>query len=614
MIIYRLFILIFLFSIPIKWLEAGVVPSSVELENELKDVFEDLRISEKVDSRLALSKANRIHIIAQQINSKALDWATITYAYHLLENDSVAKAESILNRLNSGRSLNLLAEEQSFLFLTYGLLRSYQGNYVAADSIYRKAEQLEPEGILHGLLKQAKADNLRYQGKLNQSLVLWLEALTISEELSDSVEIADCYMGIGTTEFLRNELDQAEKNIHVYHAFNLSIGNSKKVAYALSVLSLIDYQRGSYEASIDKNIKAYEIRKLIFDLKGQGESLNNLALGYMGRKNWNQALRYLQDALQIKAQANDLTQMTVIYNNIGHCYSRLGNRNEALSYFLKALEKGKENGQFGDVVVSYRNLVNLYAKQNDFINAFAFQTKLMALKDSLAEAERVDALNELEVKYEIEGKEKEIALLQKEQTIITNRWLTLALGLFLTIVIGLLFIDNQKRKHRQEKQLLTAEDDLRKAELKIMTDLLEHNQQKLTLYTENLLRKNEIVGQLELKLKSVVDQTSANSNSSNQLIEDFSGVRILTDDDWEEFKSLFDGVHRGLLERLLIRYENLTLAEQRLFLLMKLGLSTKEIANILGVSPESVKKGRYRLKKKLEVEDDRSLQDFIERF
>jgi DNA-binding CsgD family transcriptional regulator len=190
----------------------------------------------------------------------------------------------------------------------------------------------------------------------------------------------------------------------------------------------------------------------------------------------------------------------------------------------------------------------------------------------------------------------------------------LALGLFLAIVIGVLFIDNQKRKHRQEKQLLSAEDELQKAELKIMTDLLEYNQQKLSLYTENLLRKNEIVGQLESKLKSVVENASGEFGSEEKLMEDFSGVRILTDDDWEEFKLLFDGVHRGLLERLLISYENLTLAEQRLFLLMKLDLSTKEIANILGVSPESIKKGRYRLKKKLNVLDEQSLQEFISRF
>lgn len=591
----------------------GVVPSSQPLKSKLAKLYAELESVERTDARLALAKAFEIFSEAKQTQPEARDWALITYAYYLLENDSIAKAASLLQDLNPNLNNRFSLADQGYFYLAQGLLNTYQGRYVAADSIFNQAKNLNPEGVLLIQLKQAQADNFRYQGKTNQSLVLLLEALELSEELRDSVEIADCFMGKGTTEFLRDELDRSEKSIEVYYRFNRASGNQKKVAYALSVLSLIDYQRDNYEASIEKNLNAYQIRKDISDLKGQGESLNNLALGYMGKKNWNQALRYLEDAVQVKAQANDLTQMTVIFNNIGHCHSRLGDNEKALEYFEKALEKGKENGQYGDVVISYGNIVKLYAKQKQFDKAFVNQRLLMSLKDSLAEVERKEALNELEVKYETEGKEREISLLQKEQTIITNRWLTLALGLFLTIIIGILFIDNQKRNHRQEKQLLTAEDELQKAELKIMSDLLEYNQQKLSLYTENLLRKNEIVGQLESKLKSVVE-SAADSDTGEQLMEDFSGVRILTDEDWEEFKSLFDGVHRGLLERLLIRYENLTLAEQRLFLLMKLDLSTRQIANILGVSPESVKKGRYRLKKKLEVDDKESLQDFVTRF
>jgi tetratricopeptide (TPR) repeat protein len=592
---------------------AGVVPSSIPLTAKLSELESELKDSERIDSRSALSIALSIYEQSPLVQPEIVVWSTVTYAYFLLENDSISKAEKLLSGIYS-KLLNATRSDKAFYYLAEGLLRTYQGKYVVADSLYREAETLGNNGILLVLLKQARADNLRYQGKLNQSYVLWLAALDLSEELADSVEISDCYLGKGTVELLRKELDQVKTSVQVFQRFNQSVGNRKKVAYALSVLSLIDYHKNDFEASIEKNLEAFEIRKQINDLKGQGESLNNLALGYMGRKNWNQALRYLNDAVQMKTQANDFTQMTVIFNNMGHCYSRLGDQDLALKCFEQALEKGKENGQFGDVVRSYQNIVNLHSKQKQFEKAFEIQSRLMVLKDSLAKAEREDALNELEVKYETQDKEKEISLLQKEQTIITNRWLTLALGLFLAIVIGVLFIDNQKRKHRQEKQLLSAEDELQKAELKIMTDLLEYNQQKLSLYTENLLRKNEIVGQLESKLKSVVENASGEFGSEEKLMEDFSGVRILTDDDWEEFKLLFDGVHRGLLERLLISYENLTLAEQRLFLLMKLDLSTKEIANILGVSPESIKKGRYRLKKKLNVLDEQSLQEFISRF
>ena len=47
---------------------------------------------------------------------------------------------------------------------------------------------------------------------------------------------------------------------------------------------------------------------------------------------------------------------------------------------------------------------------------------------------------------------------------------------------------------------------------------------------------------------------------------------------------------------------------------MKLELPTKEIAMILGVSPDSVKKGRFRLKRKLAIEDPITLQSFVRSF
>jgi DNA-binding CsgD family transcriptional regulator/uncharacterized membrane-anchored protein YhcB (DUF1043 family) len=276
-----------------------------------------------------------------------------------------------------------------------------------------------------------------------------------------------------------------------------------------------------------------------------------------------------------------------------------------------SLKKAKENGQLVDMLTSYQNLIRFYQKSNEYEKGFKIQQTLIQLKDSLAETQRLAVVDELEVKYETQKRDLEILSLRQKQAIITNRWLTLAVGLFLTIIIGILFVDNQKRKHRQQTELLIKQDELKKAELRIVTDLLEYNQKRLNIYTHNLLRKNEIVDRLEEKLKDSVAGKEQVGETGNKLIRDFSAVRILTDGDWEEFKGIFDSVHQGMLDRLLRSYANLSLAEQRLFLLMKLELSTKEIANILGVSPDSVKKGRYRLKKKIGVDEETSLQVFV---
>lgn len=593
---------------------AQIVPYRGDLSSQENELYQQIEQKLIADGRAAIAPCVSLIKVIDKSDNQKLVWSTLNYTALLVENDSVFKARSIL--LDSSE-LKLTSQEpwvQNLHSVNLASVLELSGEYANAENLLRAVLEDQTRSELQLLAMMKLAENLRFQGKLDLSRIKWYESIKLSEQFADSSYIAESHMGRGIVFFLLERLVDAEADIQIYQDFAVRTKNRKKEAYAISLLGLIDYKNREYEKAIEKSLQSYELRQSVQDFKGQGESLNNLALGYMGLKNWAQALRYLQEAVQLKTLASDLSQMTVILNNMGHCYKQLGNDSEAERYFKLALTKGWNNGQMGDVVNSYNNLIKLNIASQRFEEAVKYQSRLLTVKDSLSQIERAKAIDALEVQFETDKKQQEIVLLQQQQTIITNRWLTLALGLFLTIVIGALIFDNQRRKHRQETELLTAEDELQKAELKIMSDLLDHNQQKLSLYTENLLRKNELVGQLETKLKSAVENVGELEAEQSELLVNFSGVRILTDDDWEEFKTLFDGVHRGMLDRLLSKYENLTLAEQRLFLLMKLDMSTKEIANILGVSPDSVKKGRYRLKKKIDISDDMSLQDFVSGF
>lgn len=586
-----------------------------ELNSTSRQQYSDICDALKFGDGRELPLARKLFLNRNLESKDEKAWALLVYAQILLDNDSVQRAKELLQD-----SLIVNWKEVPDWVLAYkkfnlGIAATYEGDYLLADRLFLEANyEIQDNAELSLLLMQAIAENLRYRGKLDESLDKWYEVLQLLGKANDSVSVASAYYGVGIVHYLLGQVDIARSDVQIGYEFFLRSGTKKEVAFGLSLKGLLDYELDDYQGSIEKNLEAYSIRKSINDLKGQGESLNNLALAYMGIKNWAQALSYLEEAVQLKIRAKDLTQMTVIFNNMGHCHNRMGHAQKALIYFNLALDKAMANGQMGDALTSYLNIIRFHSQEGDYKMAFEMQTKMVGLKDSLADLSRMEALGELEVSYNTQKKEQEIVMLQQKQAIITNRWLTLAVGLFFTIIIGILFVDNQKRKHRLQTEVLTTEDQLKKAELKSLADLLEYNEKKLSLYTENLLKKNELVSQLEMKLKTAVNEDEANSKQGIQLISDFSSVRILTEDDWEEFKELFNRVHHGLLNRLLASYENLTLAEQRLFLLMKLQLSTKEIANILGVSPDSVKKGRYRLKKKLRVEEATSIQDFVTSF
>ena len=86
------------------------------------------------------------------------------------------------------------------------------------------------------------------------------------------------------------------------------------------------------------------------------------------------------------------------------------------------------------------------------------------------------------------------------------------------------------------------------------------------------------------------------------------------DKDWDDFRIYFEQVHHRFFQELQARFKDLTAKELRLCALMKLNLSSKEIATILGISVNSVKMARYRMRKKIGVNSETDLTCFMINF
>lgn len=83
---------------------------------------------------------------------------------------------------------------------------------------------------------------------------------------------------------------------------------------------------------------------------------------------------------------------------------------------------------------------------------------------------------------------------------------------------------------------------------------------------------------------------------------------------WEQFAVHFDKVHSDFLITLKDRYPNLTPSELKLCAYLRLNLCSKEIAQIMNISIKSVELARYRLRKKLQIQPDVNLYNFLLNF
>lgn len=139
---------------------------------------------------------------------------------------------------------------------------------------------------------------------------------------------------------------------------------------------------------------------------------------------------------------------------------------------------------------------------------------------------------------------------------------------------------------------------------------LKNARASLDEYINNVLEKNKLLEQFKSDLEEIKNLKSREiSENRIDRLEYLNKTAILTEDDWNKFKELFEQAYKGYFIRLKEKLPDLTQAEIRLICLTKLKVDTKQMSAILGVSSDTVKKSRHRLRKKLGLMEEDSLDD-----
>ena len=127
-----------------------------------------------------------------------------------------------------------------------------------------------------------------------------------------------------------------------------------------------------------------------------------------------------------------------------------------------------------------------------------------------------------------------------------------------------------------------------------------------------LSNKNDVLTQIGEITKRYYDEGKVPPEyvaQVNSLVSD----SIKGDDEWTRFKAHFDSVHPDFFTKLKNLSAELTENDLRLCAYLRIGMRAKDIASMLSVSPASVNTNRYRIRKKLGLGKEDSLDDYIRR-
>lgn len=158
----------------------------------------------------------------------------------------------------------------------------------------------------------------------------------------------------------------------------------------------------------------------------------------------------------------------------------------------------------------------------------------------------------------------------------------------------------------QNRALLEEQNKALEENKSRLQESLAFSQNQLTGYALSMAQKNDLL----LQLKSSLEKPDASHHQALRLVDQGIGE----DDIWKRFHHHFEQLHPEVVRRLENLYPELSASDLRLFALLKLKITTKEIADLLGISPESANTARYRLRKRLGLNEGEDLQQFVDRF
>lgn len=288
------------------------------------------------------------------------------------------------------------------------------------------------------------------------------------------------------------------------------------------------------------------------------------------------------------------------------------NENVAEDYFLKAKNMATDLSDKTFYLKTLLQLQELKKQQGNFKEALAYGEELQSLKDQLATWEKDRITKSLEIQFEVSEKDRQLSIIQNEKRIalLTNYLLWGTIGFLILIGAGIIFFYRRTNKRdklllKTKEELMSALEEQKKLKEQHLHNELEFKESQLSAVTFQMLQKNELLRELKERL----DQESGTSN--DHPIHKIINKGLSHDKEWAHFNASFESINKNFYSRLKQAYPDISPNDLKISALIKMGLSIKEMADILNISADSVKTARYRLRKKLQLNSENNLTDFI---
>ena len=512
-----------------------------------------------------------------------------------------------------------------------------------------------------GILGKDRVDTLVAWSKLDslswyEQAVYAEEALELAKKLDYSTGRFDAGMSAGISYLNLGDYEKTLGFFQDAHFTAIELDSTQYQAYSAYFLGNVHNYLEELDKAMEFFVSSLQLYENLGNLRWQGIVKNSMGVIYSKREEHEKALETYKRSLEI-FESNEMIQESAIpISNIGNYYLELKQPAQALPYFLKSLEldeqfdskKGKaitlgnlglvyqqqetydkainyfeqsleiaEKYHFSKVVYdNYKDLADTYDLMGQHQEALVFFRQYHNLRDSIFNEDKNEQIAELQVLFQTKVNEQRIAqqeevIAQLEQTKRLNQLYIWIFGLSLVslILIGYLWYSRQKVR----ANLVASELKNQELESEKLRKKLAVKEQDLTNFALDIARKNQFSNQVHDQLSKLVNAKPEEAREMARGLLMLTTQHLKINEDIREFQMNVEQVNQEFFNKLNQKFPDLSTNEKHLCGLIRLNLSTKDIAAIRNISPKSVEMGRYRLRKKLKLTPNMEINTFLQK-
>ncbi len=263
-----------------------------------------------------------------------------------------------------------------------------------------------------------KGNSFMFQGNYPRALDEYFKSIAIREAKKDSLGLPNSYNSAGIVYFRLNDTKKALEYWNKCVFYNKLQKRKDRLMDNYSNLAMIYAGQGDKEKALDLMTQSLAIAE---EIKDQGKTAiisGNLGQLYITKKDFPKALFFLQKSWDAGGNnANGGIGSPELLGNMGSVFLELKKTDKALEYYSRAIKAALEVKNIDILRELYLGISLVYKAQGNMEKAFSSHALYSKFTDSIFNKQNLGKIADLKASYEVEKKEKEIKLLEKEATL-----------------------------------------------------------------------------------------------------------------------------------------------------------------------------------------------------